>query len=104
MILFAFTIPITVDNSGTDLRNSRRCGLILFAAGGGGGGETNTGSNQGVDGVGVFDVKSGVDLQFRNVAPASNKVSVVLNSKDIDIASIHFIEVTLFCEYHYNFI
>lgn len=51
----------------------------------GGGGEANTGSNQGTDGVGVFDLKSGVDLQFRNIAPASNKVSVVLNGKDIDL-------------------
>jgi len=49
------------------------------------GGETNTASNQGTDGVGVFDVKSGVDLQFRHVAPASTKVTVALNGKDVDI-------------------
>ncbi len=52
---------------------------------GGGGGETNTASNQGTDGVGVYDTKVGVDLQFRHVAPASSKISVVLNSKDIDL-------------------
>lgn len=52
---------------------------------GAGGGETNTASNQGTDGVGVFDTKAGVDLQFRNIAPASGKVSVTLNGKDIDI-------------------
>lgn len=51
----------------------------------GGGGEANTGSNQGTDGVGVYDAKVGIDLQFRNIAPASNKVTVVLNGKDVDI-------------------
>jgi len=61
----------------------RRMTKSSFIAGTGG--EANTGSNQGVDGVGVFDVKSGVDLQFRNIASASNKVTVVLNGKDIDI-------------------
>lgn len=52
---------------------------------GGGGGEANTGSNQGTDGVGVFDTKSVVDLQFRNVAPGSAKITTTLNVKDIDI-------------------
>jgi hypothetical protein len=50
-----------------------------------GGGEANTGSNQGLDGVGVYDTKQGIDLQFRNIAPANNKVTVSLNGKDIDI-------------------
>lgn len=49
------------------------------------GGEANTGANVGVDGVGVFDGKVGVELQFRNVAPASSKVSVTLNGDDIDV-------------------
>lgn len=53
----------------------------------GGSGETNTASNQGVGGVGVFDTKSGVDLQFRNINAASSKISIVLDSgnKEIDI-------------------
>lgn len=51
----------------------------------GGGGEANTSTNQGTDGVGVFDTKSGVELQFRNVAPASARITVALNVKDIDI-------------------
>ncbi len=49
------------------------------------GGEINTASNQGTDGVGVFDTKVGVDLQFRNIAPASSKISVALNGKDVDL-------------------
>ena len=56
-----------------------------FDVGAVGGGETNTASNQGTDGVGVWDAKVGVDLQFRHIAPASNKLTVVLNGKDIDL-------------------
>ena len=59
--------------------------LLDDLPGGGGGGETNTGSNVGTDGEGVFDGKVGVDLQFRHVAPASSKVTVVLNANDIDL-------------------
>lgn len=51
----------------------------------GGSGESNTGSNQGVDGVGVFRQKTGVDLEFRHVAPGSSKITVTLNGQDIDI-------------------
>jgi len=61
----------------------RRMSKSNFIAGTGG--EANTASNVGTDGVGVFDFKDGVDLQFRNIAPASNKLSVSLNSKDIDL-------------------
>ena len=50
-----------------------------------GSGEANTGSNVGTDGVGVYDAKDGVELQFRNIAPASNKITTTLNGKDIDI-------------------
>jgi len=49
------------------------------------GGENNTGSNVGTDGEGVFDGKVALDLQFRNIAPGSTKISVVLNGKDIDL-------------------
>ncbi|MCP4248072.1 MAG: hypothetical protein GY778_13580 [bacterium] len=52
---------------------------------GAGGGEANTGSNQGTAGVGVFDTKAGVELQFRNVAPGSAKVTAALNGKNIEV-------------------
>ena len=48
-------------------------------------GEVNTGANIGVDGVGVFDSKSGATLQFRNVAPANASMTTVLNGADIDL-------------------
>ncbi len=53
----------------------------------GGTGEANTASNQGAGGVGPFDTKSGVDLQFRNLNAGSSRVSVTLDSgnKEIDV-------------------
>lgn len=60
-------------------------GRITAAATGSSAGQNNTGSNIGTDGVGVFAQKVDVDLQFRNVAPASSKISTVLNVQDIDI-------------------
>lgn len=41
------------------------------------GGEANTASNIGVGGVGFFDAKVGVDLQFRNAIAGSTKLTVV---------------------------
>jgi len=53
------------------------------------GGEVNTGSNVGTDGIGVYDGKVGVDLQFRHIAPASSAITVVENGNDIDIDLSH---------------
>ena len=46
----------------------------------GSGGEVNTASNVGVSGIGVFDAKSGVDLQFRNLSSANNLLSIALDA------------------------
>lgn len=52
-------------------------------------GEANTASNVNVGGVGVFKQKTGVDLEFKGVNAASNKVSVTEdaanNEIDIDV-------------------
>jgi len=48
-------------------------------SGGGGGGEINTASNVGAGGLGFYDAKVGVDIQFRNLVP-SNLLSVSLNT------------------------
>lgn len=54
------------------------------------GGETNTASNGGGAGVGVWDAKSGVDLIFRNLVAASSRITVSLddpnNEIDLDVA------------------
>ena len=54
---------------------------------GGGGGQSNTGSNVGTAGVGPFDAKVGVDLQFKNINAGSSKISVTddVADKEIDI-------------------
>lgn len=44
-----------------------------------GGGQSNTASNVGNSGIGVFKQKTGVNLEFRNVAPASAKIDVSLD-------------------------
>lgn len=48
-------------------------------------GETNTASNVGAAGTGVYDGKSGVDLQFRKINAASSKLSVTLNGQQLDL-------------------
>ncbi len=54
-----------------------------------GAGETNTASNIGVGGVGIFKQKTGVNLEFKNINAASTKVNVTNdttnNEVDIDV-------------------
>lgn len=65
-----------------------KTGASTFAWGvlaGGGAGEANTGANVGTTGIGPYDGKSGMELQFRKINPASSKVTVVLNGQMIDL-------------------
>lgn len=50
-------------------------------------GEANTASNQGVGGVGPFNAKVGVDLQFKNINAGSSKITITNDTvnKEIDI-------------------
>jgi hypothetical protein len=54
---------------------------------GGGGGEANTASNVGVGGVGLYNSKVGVDLQFKNINAGSAMITVTndVPNKEVDI-------------------
>ncbi len=82
---YTLTLPHDDGNSGQYLQTDGN-GILTWVTPAGVG-ETNTGSNQGAAGVGVYDAKSGVDLQFRNINAASNKINVALDAgnKEIDI-------------------
>lgn len=58
---------------------------LTQVAGGESVGQANTGTNVGTDGVGVYSGKSGVTLEFHNIAPASSKITITANGEDIDI-------------------
>lgn len=76
--------------AGTNITITPSADAVTIAATGGAGGEANTASNVNNGGVGVFNQKAGIDLQFRGINAASNKVLVALdgvNSKiDLDVA------------------
>ena len=57
---------------------------------GAGGGQSNTASNVGTAGVGVFKQKAGVDLEFKNINAGSSKITITddtgNNEVDIDVS------------------
>ena len=60
---------------------------IIFSQFGSSGGETNTASNIGAGGLGLFKGKSGTTLQFRNINTGSSKITVTLDggNDEVDI-------------------
>ena len=81
----AYTFP-TADGSANQILITDGFGALTFQTPAGAG-EINTASNQGTGGVGLFNTKNGVDLEFRNINAASNKVSVTLDggNKEVDL-------------------
>lgn len=79
---------ICVQQSTTDLSqtsqvafiNAGKFGNISAARGSAGSGETNTASNIGTEGVGVYDSKLGVDLRFKNIVSKDTGLSVTNNA------------------------
>ncbi|MEH1863260.1 MAG: hypothetical protein V7L21_35830 [Nostoc sp.] len=51
----------------------------------GGTGETNTASNVGVSGVGVYKQKTGANLEFKNINAGSNKISITNDAANSEI-------------------
>lgn len=78
------------NDTGLDVVGTNDLAFQQFSDAGGDGGETNTASNQGFSGVGPYLQKSGVDLQFKNMNPASSKITIVNNggnqTVDFDVA------------------
>ncbi len=70
-------------------------GVLVSSAGSSG--ESNTASNTGTSGVGVFKQKTGIDLEFKKINSGSNKVSITDDSGndevDIDINEGNFTDL-----------
>ncbi len=80
--------------SGGQLHVMDTADCLLAASIGGTGGETNTASNVGTAGVGIFKQKTGVDLELKKLNAGSSKVTITDdtgNSEvDIDVAPANF--------------
>jgi hypothetical protein len=85
---YTLTLPANDGDTGQYLQTDGN-GVLAWVTPAGVG-ETNTASNQGAAGVGVFKQKTTFDLEFRNINAASNKISVALdapnNEIDINVA------------------
>ncbi len=59
-------------------------GSYTLDATGAGGGQSNEGANVGASGVGVYDGMNGILINMRKLNPVSNRISIALNSQQID--------------------
>jgi hypothetical protein len=77
-------LAMIVQKLASDVAELTRLVLAIRA---GGVGETNTASNQGVGGIGLYHSKVGVDLQFKNINAGSTKITVANDApnKEVDI-------------------
>jgi hypothetical protein len=99
-----FRAWLLIKQGTTDLSNTSnakfipagKLGMMDVSSGGGAGGEVNTASNIGLVGVGMFNAKVGVDLQFKNLNAASSKITVTNNptNKTVDLDVVAPVEST----------
>src|SRR5580765_169906 len=87
--VFTTSLKGVVPASGGGTTNFLRADGTWSPPPGAGGGEANTASNIGTGGVGVFKVKSGIDLQFKKINSASLVITddTANNEPDIDIVA-----------------
>lgn len=73
------------DSSNAVLAYIDSTGAFNGTIGGGGAGESNTASNVGASGEGVYKQKTGVDLEFKKVLAASTKVTVGSTADNVTV-------------------
>lgn len=76
------TLNLKTLKAGTGVTITNNTDDITLDATGAGGGETNTASNFGSSGTGLWKDKNGVDLRFYKIASANNRLTVGLNGTD----------------------
>jgi len=91
--------PSIYGDGSIDISGNLNVSGTITSGGGGAGGETNTASNIGTAGVGVFSQKVGSDLQFKNINSGSSKITVTNdapnNEIDLDISEVNIIHQNL---------
>jgi hypothetical protein len=86
---------LETDTNNLYVGDGSTAGGVLVTSGSSG--ESNTASNVGTAGVGVFKQKTGIDLEFKKINAGSNKVTITddtgSNEIDVDVNESNFTEL-----------